>query len=412
MIRQPVISVSHSVQAKRLAPLLIALTSMTTGALGCGPIDQDGGSVDRPDDVPRVVAADCANFAGSYQLTLEGRRNEVAPWVLLREGEHGCEAVVASPGFPGRAYDVFLGSGNIELAPLGPVAHVRHHFRPESELTEWKRLYLDLAADGLTGAGTVETLVSNEHADVGPGFYEETLDVRMTAPDPTSLMPRTNVPWRPVTISATRPIETFAANLSVPSAQWSVQDVQTVAAVGTVEAEVSFHGNWDDVRGQSFVVGADPGLTDLAGLTTSTTEVLIEYRDVGPAVPSHDFHDTSTLALWGGAQAFINEDCAELGCIGIVGAHNEWAGIAGQLDTTGKTEVVLAMRDFADRSRASVVTENGTELVPVSGGEFERDDHEWVYDVSGHTRVGFTIEARSVDPSFYEPLVVTRVFAR
>ncbi len=99
---------------------------------------------------------------------------------------------------------------------------------------------------------------------------------------------------------------------------------------------------------------------------------------------------------------------------------DSYAGIAGQLDATGLTEVVLLMRLPPSRVRPDVwrielVDESGEALPLVSGGDWpgSQEIHEWIYDASGHTRVGFEVETAGSDhPGSAHTIIVDRVYVR
>ncbi len=189
-------------------------------------------------------------------------------------------------------------------------------------------------------------------------------------------------------------------------------------AVGVVQADATFAGKWDDVRGKTATISATKGLRLLDGADFGSTSATLDVIDIGAAIAMHDMSDLSTLAKLGYVAPCNLGACKTLGCVELSGCS--YNGIAGQLDTTNKKEVVLSMRlrepafNSPSASRVEVIAEDGTRLSASKGGSFVngQEVQDWVYEVSGCSKVGFSIEGATSCHGWGDPLLVDKVFAQ
>lgn len=412
---------------RRTGGILLPLAALTLAAHGCtANVASRPGGEGGQGGTGTGNEASCQSVAGAYQLARSdaqlGYGYGDAPWMLLREAAGRCEAVVANDGFPGRAYQVTFTESSVELVPVGLAARGGHEGLTEHHLTDWSRILLHLSGSELGTTGVADIAVDMYEEDIGD-THEMTMDVSVQAAEPAALEgPIAVLPWRAASLMTTRPVTDLAESVSPPSGEWLVQNVTTDQAVGVIQAEMTFEGLWEDIRGRTLPITVDAGLADLAGLALALPNLTVEVRDVGPPVSAHELHDTTTLATWGPVEPYTRDDCATNGCVAVRGECGAFAGIAGQLDTDGMSEVVLAMRQASYEgqvdppafARAEVVGELGVIAPLVSSGEWPYDDVpvEWIYDVSGLRKVGFAIEASSYCHGWGGPVIVDRVFAR
>lgn len=169
-------------------------------------------------------------------------------------------------------------------------------------------------------------------------------------------------------------------------------------------------------------VDVKPTLVDASGAAMQASTLSIGVYDIGPALSVHEMHDMTTVASWGTVEPYMEGPCATTGCLSVRGWCGSYAGIAGQLRTEGATEAVLSMRveifdNFLNSPALSVVevvAEDGTRLTPTSGGDWDAEKAEqvWVYDVTGHKVVGFSMEASSYCHGWGGPLIVDAVYTQ
>ena len=365
----------------------------------------------------------CQEIIGAYEIEVEGY---AGPWLLIQDtSEQGCTAIVANNGHPARRYDVSLSGDEAVLTPVGEPAIEGQKGLTSHHLREWNEIQLDLEQGGLAGTASADTVYDWNEEDIW-GEEDQTLDaLTVKAATPGTVEIRgPMLPWREATVRASRPTSSISAHVEGPSADWVVEDDVIAEAEGIIAAEVRFSGAWDDVRGQTIPFTVSTDLADLSGASISPAEaegVMLSVLDIGPAIPAHDMTDTTSLATWGSVEPFEEGDCATSGCLRIQGSCGSYAGIAGQLQTDGATEVVLSMQlngydtyvDTPAFSVVEVIAEDGTELTPKSGGSWDSEQTEqtWVYDVSGFDTVGFAIEASSYCHGWGGPIIVDSVRA-
>jgi len=230
--------------------------------------------------------------------------------------------------------------------------------------------------------------------------WEESLEgLQLIAAAPGELLSGSaQLPWESFELTTTQPVEQIAEALALPEG-WSVEDKQIEGAVGVHSATLRFAGDWELIRGRQISMEIPEGLENLAGVALEA-EAALEVLDIGPAVESHTAEGDTVLATWGSSQ--LREGlCEEGACVARVRGSCGLGGVAGQLNTNGRSQVVLEMQFEMEFQGWSDATPN----VSVFGLDRRRLEakreqlsegdlltERWTWDLSGEERVAFVLQ--------------------
>ncbi len=340
------------------------------------------------------------------------------PYLLLKSDGDKCTAAVAVEGHPARPYSVSFSEQLVTLKPINKPAKGGNSSLTMFHLYEWKEIRLGYDQTALTGSGESDVFYRWDEEDIW-GEEDLTWKIELRQPEPATLdLEQRMLPWAAAPVSAFPPVQTLAPHLEGPTSDWTFKDVAEADAVGVVQADATFAGTWDDVRGKTVTISAAKGLALLDGADFGSASASVDVIDIGAAVGTHAMSDLSTLAKLGYVAPYDQGACKTLGCVELSGCS--YNGIAGQLDTTNKKEVVLSMRlrgpsfNSPSASRVAVIAEDGTRLSASKGGSFVtgQEVQDWVYDVSGYSKVGFSIEGATSCHGWGDPLLVDKVLAQ
>lgn len=341
--------------------LMLTILFCLFGVIGC---DED--------------SANCGGIDGEYTLG--------PAWMFIRGNEEqGCIASVAVSGHPAVLYSVTLTDTSAVLIPQSYQAISGWEKAISSYDEYWEKIVLDKSENELLNWGVADVSVCYWQEDIINCEEKEPRDLLIGEASAGKVFTKDVVlPWQRASIMASQPVKNLESFLSLPSVEWNMEDVVVGSENGIVESKVSFHGSWDDVRGHDITFDIKEGLENLAGTLIEQTDVNVKYLDIGPAIFEHKFLEMDTFATWGEVRT------SEEGGATLEGPCGEWSGVAGQLDTIGKKEMIIEF------SGPGPLFELDIEVVTVSGVPLERVDNAgFVYDVSGEDKVGFSIQMSS-----------------
>ncbi len=390
-------------------------------------------------------ANQCGRVQGQYTITHDagdstGGRSS---FNLSLSIDANCAArLMPDEGYPA-AYEVSVQNEQVTITPIdeNQLACVRMTSGVGYRLDYcWNELVVAAEAEAGGLAGTVSATVSQDEFDCDYSkdniinaqgqIGEDHTPPRLRLMAPGDWLDcnwpnngtRLRLPWSEVVVAASEPLPGLQQGLAfgapVPSiSDWHAVKSQMQCHLPALPPDTylsTTFQNWQDLRGQTLTLMPSNGLSDAAGNEVLTADLPLTIADVGPPVTAHEFdgqfvgiqYDSSLDQL----VTDSDPDCYLTGCMQVE------VGIAGQLETAGKTLLVVRLRDLSDGysqgggAVLTVVGGSGTsygssELYPITGWE------EVAVPIGNETVVGFEI-ARVEDCMVYiEPLLVDRVYA-
>jgi hypothetical protein len=335
----------------RFHPLLLALAACS-------------GSID--------IAPGSESIVGSYDLTFQGvtptDKGLYGPTppaspgtharLDIRKGGSGYDAVVTSTWGSPASMQVGLDGGKVSLTGSLLV-------RGSSTTDTWSQLVFQLDSSGylsgsFSGTGGTEadqgdvvwTVAFTGNGALGPDTTPPSVKASpLSAGPPAALLP-----WDVLAFSASEPIDVGAWQGKTALA--GSRPMPIVYAPGTTTTWVGdtsllgYLSSWDGASGQA-TLSVQGGLADPSGNASAAFSTSVSFLDVGQKVAAFHFDgtDTTSPGQWGKTAVVPSGGaCDSAGCmeIGPTNPSNPCTpdrhGIAGRLDTTGKTKLVVHFR--------------------------------------------------------------------
>ena len=332
-------------------------------------------------------------------------------WIRLDGADGVVSAIVAGMGNCAYEYNGEVDGSHLRLWPAVKTAIGSTVAEGWNMQFRWKEISLGLSGGALDGSGSAWLDVEKSQGDEGYTYDVE--DAVSVAEAPSAALEGSSdavLPWQTGYAVWSLPVVDIAPHLGFESGDWTAADTAPASGgLGVREVGISYHGEWDAVRGRDVTFTYGPGIVDLGGAPATEGSFQIGVTDIGPAVTELPCDDPAEVWHSGNVEKWEEGDCAALGCLAL----SPSSMIAGQIDATSATQLVVTLEGAPDDWSVVVAVEGGGQQVASSGFELQEDAlGELTIATGGASRLGFQIQVQ-YDPisASDNPLIVESIRA-